>query len=395
VNGAAWSSSELTAHRSACSNLGAGTQLNTRFARRLAFGAASGVVAALVAEAVRPRGGKADLLDWDHITALAQRRLRDQPLGAARLQAVAAGYNRLAADVREPLLEAVGGLPPGVRLPEFEALDRSGWLDLNVRILRQAMEPLNEAGRIPNSWLADLGRAGVNRYVALLLDFLSRRVLGQFDPQLLGKEPLDQALYLVEPNVADWQRRESLPGDDLRRWLILHEMTHAWQFAAHPWLRDHLNQGLTQLIEAATAPRRRSMGQLVAVTIGGRGQWSSLRRMQATMTLVEGYGNLIMNLVGSRTLSSFDLLEAAYQRRSGQRSPLDLLIWRLTGLELKLKQYRVGEAFARAVHDRYGMAVLNRAWESPESLPRPGELRDFERWYRRVQSGTSGVPSTR
>jgi coenzyme F420 biosynthesis associated uncharacterized protein len=351
------------------------------------------VVAALVAEAVRPRGGKADLLDWDHITVLAQRRQRDRPLGAARLQAVASGYNRLAADVREPLLEAVGGLPAGVRLPEFEALDRSGWLELNVRILRQAMEPLNEAGRIPNSWLADLGRAGVNRYVALLLDFLSRRVLGQFDPQLLGKEPVEQALYLVEPNVADWQRRESLPGDDLRRWLILHEMTHAWQFAAHPWLRDHLNQGLKQLIEAATAPRRRGMGQLVAFTIGGRGQWSSLRRMQATMTLVEGYGNLIMNLVGSRTLSSFDLLEAAYQRRSGQRSPLDLLIWRLTGLELKLRQYRVGEAFARAVYDRYGMAVLNRAWESPESLPRPEELRDFERWYRRVQSGISGVPS--
>jgi coenzyme F420 biosynthesis associated uncharacterized protein len=350
-------------------------------------------VAALVAEAVRPRGGKADLLEWDQITALARRRLREQPLGTARLQAVAAGYNQLAAGVREPLLEAVGGLPPGVRLPEFEALDRSGWLDINVRILRQAMEPLNELGRVPSSWLADLGRAGVNRYVALLLDFLSRRVLGQFDPQLLGKEPVAQALYLVEPNVAEWQRRESLPGDDLRRWLILHEMTHAWQFAAHPWLRDHLNQGLTQLIEAAAAPRRRGMGQLVALTIGGRGQWSSLRRMQATMTLVEGYGNLIMNLVGSRTLSSFDLLEAAYQRRSGQRSALDLLIWRLTGLELKLKQYRVGEAFARAVYDRYGMAVLNRAWESPESLPRPEELRDFERWYRRIQAGASGVPS--
>jgi coenzyme F420 biosynthesis associated uncharacterized protein len=391
ASAAGWCSSEPTARRWASSGLEAENHLNTRFARSLAFGAASGAVAALLAEAVRPRGGQVELLDWDDIAALAHRRLRARPLGAARLSAVAAGYNRLADEVRDPLLEAVGGLPPGSRLPDFEALDRSAWLDLNVGILRRAMEPLNEVGRVPNSWMADLGRAGINRYVALLLDFLSRRVLGQFDPQLLGKEPVEQALYLVEPNVADWERRESLPGDDLRRWLILHEMTHAWQFAAHPWLREHLNEGLEQMIATATAPRR-GVGRLMAFTVGGRGQWSSLRRMQATMTLVEGYGNLIMNLVGSRILPSFGALEEAYRRRSGQRSPLDLLIWRLTGLELKLRQYRVGEAFARSVYDRYGMEVLNRAWESPESLPRPDELRDFERWYRRIHGGTRTVP---
>jgi coenzyme F420 biosynthesis associated uncharacterized protein len=347
-------------------------------------GAASGVVAALVAEAVRPRGGQADLLDWDEISALAQRRLRVEPYGTARLRAVAATYNELASEVRDPLLEAVGGLPAGVRLPDFEALDRAAWLHLNVGIMRRAMEPLNEAGRVPNSWLAGLGRAGVNRYVALLLEFLSRRVLGQFDPQLLGKEPVEQALYLVEPNVADWQERESLPGDDLRRWLILHEMTHAWQFAAHPWLRDYLNDGLTKLISAATGPRRTGVERLMAFTVGGRGQWASLRRMQAAMTLVEGYGNLIMNLVGRDILPSFLRLEDAYRRRSGERSPLDLLVWRLTGLELKLRQYRVGEAFAQSVYERYGMAALNRAWESPETLPRPEELRDPDRWYRRL-----------
>jgi coenzyme F420 biosynthesis associated uncharacterized protein len=357
----------------------------------VAFGAASAAVAALLAEAARPRGGQADLLDWDEISRIAQRRLRGRPLGAARLQGVAAGYNRLAGEMRGPLLEAVGGLPAGATLPDFEALDRHGWLELNVRIMRRAMEPLSEAGRVPNSWLADLGRAGINRYVALLLEFLSRRVLGQFDPQLLGKEPVEQALYLVETNVFEWQHREGLPADDLRRWLILHEMTHAWQFAAHPWLREHLNQGLMQLISAATAPRAGGLERLVALTIGGRGQWSSLRRMQATMTLVEGYGNLVMNLVGRRVLASFDELEDAYRKRAGQRSPLDLLIFWLTGLELKMRQYQVGESFARSIHDRHGMAALNRAWESPESLPRPEELNDPERWYRRVVAGASGT----
>ena len=39
---------------------------------------------------------------------------------------------------------------------------------------------------------------------------------------------------------------------DLRRWLILHEMTHAWQFAAHPWLRGHMEQSMRVLLDTVT-----------------------------------------------------------------------------------------------------------------------------------------------
>ena len=53
---------------------------------------------------------------------------------------------------------------------------------------------------------------GVNRYLALMLEFLSRRVLGQFDPQLLGREPVQHGLYLVEPNVSDWERPSRRTG---------------------------------------------------------------------------------------------------------------------------------------------------------------------------------------
>jgi putative hydrolase len=102
------------------------------------------------------------------------------------------------------------------------------------------------------------------------------------------------------------------------------------------------------------------------------------------MSLIEGHGNLVMNLVGRRLLPSFDRLEAAYRARSRERGMLEQLVLRVTGLEMKMEQYRVGERFALAIHDRYGMQVLNRAWESPETLPRSDELDDPERWYRRV-----------
>ena len=70
---------------------------------------------------------------------------------------------------------------------------------------------------------------------------------------------------------------------------------------------------------------------------------------------------------------------------------IEILIWRLTGLDLKLQQYKRGEAFAKAVYDAYGMHVLNRAWSGPEAMPRIEELGDHERWYRRVVEVASAV----
>src|SRR5262252_9016648 len=221
------------------------------FRRGLAFGVAYGVMAALFAEAVRPRGGSTVLLDWDEVARLAMSRLRDQRMSSERLAEAAATYNRFAAGVRAPLLETVGGPPESLILPDFEALDRAGWLELNIGILRRVMEPLAAVTQVPDSWLAITGRAGLSRYVSLMLEFLSRRVLGQFDPQLMGKEPIRAALYLVEPNVVTWQGEAKLNGADLRRWLILHEMTHAWQFSGHPWLRDHMDGQIEELIELA------------------------------------------------------------------------------------------------------------------------------------------------
>jgi coenzyme F420 biosynthesis associated uncharacterized protein len=361
--------------------------------RNLGLGFAVGAAAALVIEALRPLGGREPMLDWEEVRRLARERLGEKGIHPARLELLAGEYNRLAGEVRAPLMEAVGGLPAGVELPDFQALDRRRWLDLNIEIMSKMMAPVVKASSFERTRLTMLGKAGINRYTAFLLSFLGRRVLGQFDPQLRGvgslaaaeEETVTQSLYLVEPNVAAWEAKADLDGTDLRRWLILHELTHAWQFAAHPWLRDHLDEMLGRVIELAVGPEDADpLRRMVQMTVGVPEQWRLVRRLQATMSLVEGHGNLIMNLVGRRVLPSFDRLEAAYRERSGSRSPLELLIWRLTGLELKMQQYQVGEAFARHIHDVYGMHALNRAWAGPETLPTLDELRDPERWYERV-----------
>jgi putative hydrolase len=109
-----------------------------------------------------------------------------------------------------------------------------------------------------------------------------------------------------------------------------------------------------------------------------------MRQVQGTMSLIEGYSNLVMNVLGARLLPGFQQLEDAYRKRSASKTVLDQLIWKLTGLDLKLQQYRRGEAFAQAVYDAHGMKMLNLAWQGPDQMPRLDELDRPEAWVRRV-----------
>lgn len=352
--------------------------------RAAIFGVMMGLATAAVVQAVRPRGGTAVLVDWDEVRRTARARMDSPALVQAALDAAAKSYRSLARQLEKPLLGFVGGLPAGSALPKFEALDRDGWLELNLGILRRAIDPVLEAGRVPNSLIVEVGRAGVDRYVAYMLAFLGRRVLGQYDPQLMSAEPMGaEGLYLVETNVEEWGRRANLPDEDLRRWLILHEMTHAWQFAAHPWLRPHMEDSMRELLESVTrkgAPVARFAAFAGVLPL----QWRVMRRIQGTMTVIEGYSNLVMNELGGKLLPGFERLEQAYQERSSGKSALEVLIWKLTGLDLKLQQYRRGEAFCRAVFDEHGIKVLNRVWDGPQAMPALEELDDPSAWYRRV-----------
>ena len=357
--------------------------------RSALYGVLLGLATAAVAEAVRPRGGTTVLVDWDEVRRTATARMDQAAMDRARLAAAASGYRTLAGKLESQLLNFVGPLPRGASMPTFEAIDRAGWVDLNLTILRRVVDPVLEAGRMSNSLIVEVGKAGVDRYVGYMLAFLGSRVLGQYDPQLMAAEPIGaEGLYLVEPNVVAWQQHAKLPDEDLRRWLILHEMTHAWQFAAHPWLRRHMEESMQELIDSVTT-KGPAVTRVAAFAGVLPAQWRVMRRVQSTMSVVEGYSNLVMNQLGHKLLPGFDRLEQAYRERSAGKNGLEVLIWKLTGLDLKLQQYKRGEAFCQAIYEQHGMQVLNRVWEGPEMMPTLRELANPVAWYRR----TSAAPS--
>jgi uncharacterized protein (DUF2342 family) len=69
-----------------------------------------------------------------------------------------------------------------------------------------------------------------------------------------------------------------------------------------------------------------------------------------------------------------------------ERTPLEKAFLRLTGLEMKMRQYVLGERFCRQVRDAGGNELLQRVWHGPESLPTMAEIQRPAMWVERMRA---------
>jgi coenzyme F420 biosynthesis associated uncharacterized protein len=310
-------------------------------------------------------------------------------------------------------------MTPARPLPEPEVLTRSGWIAANVRTMRPLFDAIEERIGAQTSIFGQPGRAVAGALLSLqigaLTGYLSQRVFGQYDTPLLtpsmggangataqAQPERAPRLLLVAPNLALCAERLGLDGDDLLRWVTLHEVTHAVQFSAVPWLRAHLADRLGEVLDslevrvtAASVLRMPTgddlrefaeiarRGELVSFVVG-REQRALLAKIQATMAVIEGHAEHVMDAVGAEFIPSQAALRAALERRRVERSTPLRLIERIIGIELKLRQYRDGKRFCDWVVERGGIEALNRVWEAPEMLPTPGELAEPSLWAART-----------
>ena len=89
------------------------------------------------------------------------------------------------------------------------------------------------------------------------------------------------------------------------------------------------------------------------------------------MTIVEGYSEHVMDAVIADLDEPFGELRDRMERGREQRGLIEALLSRLLGLDLKLRQYRLGKSFCDEVAERRGIETLNRVWSEPATLPRP------------------------
>jgi coenzyme F420 biosynthesis associated uncharacterized protein len=112
------------------------------------------------------------------------------------------------------------------------------------------------------------------------------------------------------------------------------------------------------------------------------------RETQAVMSLLEGFSDYVMDEVGKDIVPGVARISARFHERRASRSTVERAILRLTGMDLKLEQYKRGERFVRAIADEAGPSALRRLWESPETLPTDTELEHPKRWVERTMRPT-------
>ncbi len=323
---------------------------------------------------------------------------------ASRTERAPAGDFDYPAAVEEtliPLSDFAGiELPSGADASRrLVVADRTEWIDFNIEGFGALMEPVLKrategAGNV--TWA--LGGATLTAQMGLLLGFLSSRVLGQYDTGPLlsrGETEGPGKVFFLDGNIAAAAGRIGVPLDGLRLWIVLHEMTHALQFEGYPWLRKHLGG----LLESLIGPLSERLGVRETVRrlstnlkTGARSmelvmspeQRQSFDRMQAAMSVIEGYSDFVMHNVGKSLVPHYEHLKDRMARSRAHRPPFETAVFRLTGMDVKLEQYRLGERFADAVAQRQGMGGLNRVWEGPENLPTLAEVRDPGLWMARM-----------
>lgn len=266
-------------------------------------------------------------------------------------------------------------------------LDQVGWVKANA----QSINGMVDAASLP----AAVGPAtakGAAVEVAGVLSLLSTRVLGQFDPFAVDTG----RLMFVAPAVLIAEEAMHVDPRDFRMWVALHEATHQVQFATAPWLREHMRTLLSRVV--ATPLKMPGFGgvvdlfSVIARIIRGEASMVDLIRdddmrealdeASAILSLLEGHADVVMDEVGVGVIGSVRTLRRKFEARrdAGQGGFLSNLL----GMDLKLAQYRDGAKFVRAIGREVGQKGFSVIYDSPQNLPRSGEITDPQRWLDRI-----------
>ena len=375
--------------------------------------------------AVTRKGTAAGLVDWRTVERLAalipagpsaSRSARASSVAVLRRSALEApawvaritGLNRAAQQVAETTRVSV--------------VDRAGLVRASTRALRGLME------QVPAPQASEAVRLVGAAEMAGAMSLLATRLLGQVVPAAGtggdgdgGRE--DEAsphLLLVAPNVLAMRRQLDLDMLDLPAWVCLHEMTHAVQLAAAPWLGPYLSDSMRMVIGAVVEAvyggpggggvadgtgeqgLRRQPGRAARIAArAGRGrvlegltnfkERSEVASLAAALTFLEGHAEVVLDDVHPNRMPSVHRLRAVLSRSRAADAGIgpgpglgSLLLHRLMGLEAKEAQYADGTAFVRSVVARIGHEGLNVVWTDPALLPTPAEIARPDVWVRRV-----------
>ena len=257
-----------------------------------------------------------------------------------------------------------------------------------------------------------LGPMMLSMTAGSMVGHLARTNLGSYDLPL--PRPDASELLVVHANIEAFTREWSVPTDDMRLWVCLHEYLH------HAVLRlPHVAERLSRLtadyvggFESTSAAlgeqfsgldpaNPESMSELEGLmndpealmgVVQSDSQRSMLPEISALLAAIVGYVDHMMDGIGATLIGSYAMLAEALRRRRVTADPTDRFIERMLGLELDQACYDRGRAFVDGVVERGGEEALTRLWNSARELPTPSEIIAPGLWLARIDLGDEALP---
>jgi len=319
-------------------------------------------------------------------------------------------------------------------------LNRSQWARTFLRDEQDLLERI--AGSIGQALQAQLGGLEADlggdpteaaTPFGMSPEALIRQVMGMMGPMLLGMmagstaghlaaralghyelpipRPVDEPLSMVLSNVDEFARSWSLPEESIRLWVCLSDVVHH-QVLSLPHVRDHLTAllgeyaggfdhdpeeldrrmrelGIDDLLgsgepDMAAVQRLAGDPDLLLGAMQSPAQRALMPRIQASVAVIEGYVDVVLDRIGGRLISDYAQVTEALRRRRVEFGPEARFVERIFGLELSQATFDRGAAFVEGLVERAGAEVLQVLWSSAETLPTPAELDAPGLWLARV-----------
>src|SRR4030095_15920719 len=250
---------------------------------------------------------------------------------------------------------------------------RGEWVEANLATLRRILRPLavkvaerkawKASGPVPAAMRTST-RAIAGAQAGTLLGYVGQRVLGQYDLPLPGPDQTASAngesrahgegtVWYVVPNIGATERRHRFRPGDFRLWIALHETAHRRQFRGVPWLPGHIqglldedlgsvevdDEDLRRLTQRLQGLARRVIAgekiELLDLLVSPE-QRAIVDRVQATMTVLEGHGEFVMDQLGDRLVPNHQHMHDTLRARRHAPGAAERLIQPLPGLRQKL-----------------------------------------------------------
>ena len=309
---------------------------------------------------------------------------------------------------------------------QTEVVTRTQWLDKTIEEYGYLFQALSKAMRkssdlqdaqdnpAPDHPMAALLLSLNHMLAPTMLAVTAGTMLGRLSHRAMNSyvlpipRQMKASMLVLLPNVDDFQRQWTLPQDDLRFWVCLHEVAYRTVFGIKH-VREHVRGLLKRHAEAFTHDTSEisNIFNDVNISMGPEHALSEIQTMMenpeailssvkspeqkalqpeltAAITTITGYVDYVVHSISQEMLSTHSKLQEALLRHRAETGTSDKFSERMLGLELDQAQYDRGDAFIQGVIERADEQGLQRLFNRPENFPTPHEVDAPGLWLARI-----------